>query len=434
MLKMAKKIILITLAVLIVFFVASIIYFEIDPVNTNINYNPADSQKETDKTIRFNSDGKLKILHIADTHLNYDKHFDSSIWVIANACDIEKPDLVVLTGDNTHPNEVPEKTKELINALMNIFDSRNIPVAVTFGNHDVETGPMTREDIMNYYNTFSCVISTDNSENFHNCATLNVPVLASDSDKVKFNLWVFDSGDNDEDDPRHYDRVRTEQIEWYKETSAKLKEANGGETVNSVVFQHIIVPEIYDVLKKVDSKQLYSVEHIYNEGEYYTFDPEEVNYGMLNEKPCPGYYNDGQFDALVETGDVLAMFTGHDHTNAFGVRNQNIDIYTSPMTRYKGLAYTTQYGYRVVEIDENDTSTYETRVERLYDVFNFDYIKTAKDNGDKYSKRIAFELAVKGGAQEKFMKICQSVVELFTGIQVAYPDYCKISKLTNCIK
>ena len=419
---MAKKIILIALLVAVVILVAGIVFFELDPENTNINYEPANTQNETDKTIRFDKNGKLKILHIADTHLNYDKHFDASIWVIAEACDVEKPDLVVLTGDNTHPNEDPEKTKELINALMNIFESRKIPVAVTFGNHDSEGGPMTREDIMEYYQTFSCVISTDNSENFHNCATLNVPVLASDSDKVKFNLWVFDSGDYDEDDPRHYDRVRTEQIEWYKETSAKLKEANGGETVNSVVFQHIIVPEIYDVLKKVDSKQLYSVEHIYNEGEYYTFDPEEVNYGMLNEKPCPGYYNDGQFDALVETGDVLAMFTGHDHTNAFGVRNQNIDIYTSPMTRYKGLAYTTQYGYRVVEIDENDTSTYETRVERLYDVFNFDYIKTAKDNGDKYSKRIAFELAVKGGAQEKFMKICQSVVELFTGIQVAYPD------------
>ena len=44
----------------------------------------------------------------------------------------------------------------------------------------------------------------------------------------------------------------TEQIEWYKETSAKLKEENGGETVNSLVFQHIIVPEIYDVLAKVE--------------------------------------------------------------------------------------------------------------------------------------------------------------------------------------
>lgn len=418
---MAKKIILIVLLVLVVVFVAGIIYFEIEPKNTNINYEPADSQKVTDTTIRFNSEGKLKVLHIADTHLNYDKHFDSSIWVIAEACDVEKPDLVVLTGDNTHPNEDPEKTKKLINALMNIFESSNIPVAVTFGNHDAETGPMTRADIMEYYKTFPCVISGDNSENFKNCATFNIPVLASDSDKVNFNLWVFDSGDYDEDEPRHYDRVRTEQIDWYKKTAAKLKEENGGKPVKSVVFQHIIVPEIYDVLKKVDSKQPYAVKRIYNEEKIYAFNPEEVNYGTLNEKPCPGYYNDGQFDALVETGDVLAMFTGHDHTNAFGVRNQNIDIYTSPMTRYKGLAYTTQYGYRVVEIDENDTSTYKTRVERLYDVFDFSYIKTAKDNGDKYSSRIAFELAVKGGVQEGFLKLYQSVVELITGRQVTYP-------------
>ena len=419
---MAKKIILIALLVAVVILVAGIVFFELDPENTNINYEPANAQNETDKTIRFDKNGKLKILHIADTHLNYDKHFDASIWVIAEACDVEKPDLVVLTGDNTHPNEDPEKTKKLINALMNIFESRKIPVAVTFGNHDSEGGPMTREDIMEYYQTFSCVISTENSENFKNCATFNVPVLASDSDKVNFNLWVFDSGDYDEDEPRHYDRVRTEQIEWYKETSDKLKKDNGGETVNSVVFQHIIVPEIYDVLKKSDSKQPFAIKHIYNEEEFYMFDSEQVNYGTLNEKPCPGYYNDGQFDALVETGDVLAMFTGHDHTNAFGVRNQNIDIYTSPMTRYKGLAYTTQYGYRVVEIDEKDTSTYETRVERLYDVFDFSYIKTAKDNGDKYSTRLAFELAVKGTVQEGFMKVYQSVVELITGRQVTYPD------------
>ena len=420
---MAKKIVLIALLVAVAILVAGIIYFEIEPENKNINYEPADAKKVTDTTIRFNENGKLKILHIADTHLNYDKHFDASIWVIAESCDVEKPDLVVLTGDNTHPNEDPEKTKKLINALMNIFESRNIPVAVTFGNHDAETGPMTREDIMEYYQTFPCVISTDNSEGFKNCATFNIPVLASDSDKVNFNLWVFDSGDYDEDEPRHYDRVRTEQIEWYKKTSAKLKAENGGKTVNSVVFQHIIVPEIYDVLKKVDSKQPFAVNHIYNEDEFYMFDPEEVNYGTLNEKPCPGYYNDGQFDALVETGDVLAMFTGHDHTNAFGVRNQNIDIYTSPMTRYKGLAYTTQYGYRVVEIDENDTSTYTTRVERPYDVFDHDYAKEQKESGDKYSKRISYELAVKGRAQKIFTEIYQSVVEFFTGRTVTYPDY-----------
>ena len=421
--RLIKRITGVIALVLVAVFVTGIIYFEIDPDNTNINFNPADAQSKTDTTIRFNSDGKLKILHIADPHLANDKHFDSSIWVIAEACDVEKPDLVVLSGDNTKPYDDPAETKKLINALMNIFESRNIPVAVTFGNHDSEAGPMSRKDIMDYYKTFSCTITADDSENFKNCATFNIPVLASDSDEVKFNVWVFDSGDYDEDDPRHYDRVRAEQIDWYKETSAKLQSENGGKKVNSVVFQHIIVPEIYDVLEKVDSKQPYAVKHIYNEEEYYTFDSEQVNYGTLNEKPCPGYYNDGQFDALVENGDVLAMFTGHDHTNAFGVRNQNIDIYTSPMTRYKGLAYTTQYGYRVVEIDENDTSTYTTRVERLYDVFDFAYIETAKDNGDRYSKRMAFELAVKGGVQKAWMKIYQSAVELFTGRTVTYPDY-----------
>ncbi|MBO5935371.1 MAG: metallophosphoesterase [Clostridia bacterium] len=419
----AKKAILIVVAVLIFQFVFGIVFFELDPENKNINYEPADPQKVTDTTIRFNSDGKLKILHIADPHLANDKHFDSSIWVIAEACDVEKPDLVVLTGDNTKPYEDPAETKKIINSLMNIFESRNIPVAVTFGNHDSEAGPMSRADIMEYYKTFSCVITADDADTFKNCATFNIPVLASDSDNVKFNIWVFDSGDYDEDEPRHYDRVRTEQIEWYKETSAKLKEENGGNTVNSVVFQHIIVPEIYDVLEKVDSKKPFAIKHIYNEDEYYMFDSEQTNYGTLNEKPCPGYYNDGQFDALVENGDVLAMFTGHDHTNAFGVRNQNIDIFTSPMTRYKGLAYTTQYGYRVVEIDENDTSVYNTRVERLFDVFDFSYISTAKDNGDNYSGRLAFELAVKGGVQKGFMNIYQSLIELFSGRTVTYPDY-----------
>ena len=420
---MVKKIILIVLALAVLNLVSGIIYFEIEPENTNINYSPADSGNTTDTTIRFNSEGKLKILHIADPHLANDRHFDSSIWVIANACDIEKPDLVVLTGDNTKPYEDPAETKKIINALMNIFESRNIPVAVTFGNHDSEAGPMTRAAIMEYYSTFSCVITGDKANGFKNCATFNVPVLASDSDDVKFNLWVFDSGDYDEDEPRHYDRVRTEQIEWYKETAAKLKEENGGETVNSLVFQHIIVPEIYDVLEKSDSKKPFSVKHIYNEDEYYMFDAEQTNYGMLNEKPCPGYYNDGQFDALVENGDVLAMFTGHDHTNAFGVRNQNIDIYTSPMTRYKGLAYTTQYGYRVIEIDENDTSSYSTRVERLYDIFDRDYAKAQKESGDKYSKKISYELAVKGKTQKLFGEFYQSAVELITKRTVVYPNY-----------
>ena len=103
---------------------------------------------------------------------------------------------------------------------------------------------MSREELMAYYNTFSCSVSVDDGEVLSGCGTYNIPVLSSDGNNVKFNLWVFDSGDYDEEG--RYSCVKPDQIEWYKQTSDKLKAENNGEVVNSLVFQHIIVGEIYD--------------------------------------------------------------------------------------------------------------------------------------------------------------------------------------------
>ena len=392
------------------------------PDYSGINYNPADIHNETDKIIKFNSDGKLKILHITDTHLNFShKHnFDPTIWLVENACDKEKPDIVMLTGDIVFNCDNAEDTKKMINALMNIFDRRNIPVAVTFGNHDSEQGAMTREELMAYYNTFSCSVSVDEGEALSGCGTYNIPVLSSDDEKVKFNLWVFDSGDYDEEG--RYSCVKPDQIEWYKRTSEKLKEENNGQAVNSLVFQHIIVGEIYDVLKKSDSWKSYSYKHLYNKEEYYMFDPERVNYGTIRETPCPGYQNYGQFEAMVEGADVLAMFTGHDHTNAFGVEYKGIDIVNSLSTRYISLFHSTQCGYRVIEIDENDTSTYETRVVRIFDTYDFETVKEEKQNGDISTYLMACEFAVKGNFQKFATDVYGKFIEAVTGREVTYAD------------
>ncbi len=390
------------------------------PEYSGVNYNTADSQKKTDKTIKFNSNGKLKILHITDTHLNLNHNFDPTIWMVERACDTEKPDIVMLTGDIAVNCDNADDTKKMINALMNIFDSRNIPVAVTFGNHDSEQGAMTREELMAYYNTFSCSVSVDDGEALSGCGTYNIPVLSSDGEKVSFNLWVFDSGDYDEDG--RYSCVKPDQIEWYKNTSDKLKADNNGELVNSLVFQHIIVGEIYDALQKSDSWEPYAFKHLYNKEEYYMFDPDGVNYGTLREFPCPGYHNYGQFDAMVEQGDVLAMFTGHDHTNAFGVEHKGIDIVNSTSTRYIGLSHSTQCGYRVIEIDENNTSTYETRVERIYNTFDIETVKDEFKNGDGFTRRMALEFAFKGVIQKTASNIYRVISETFTDRQVTYPD------------
>ena len=368
---------------------------------------------EDEQILKFGEDGKFSVMHVTDTHLDSD-NIDASVWLIGQALDRENPDLVVVTGDNVYNDDDAEITKGYITKLMNTFEERNIPVAVTFGNHDSERGAMSREELMAFYNTFSCSVSVDDGENLSGCGTYNLPVMSSDGTKIRFNIWVFDS--HDYDDEGEYGWVKKDQVEWYKATSDALRLQNDGEKVYSLVFQHIIVPEVYDVLKKADSKTIFSFEHIFNKGDYYMFNPESVNYGTLNETPCSGKQNDGQFDAMVEKGDVLAMFTGHDHTNAFGVRNQGIDIMNSLSTRYNGDAFSTQYGYRMLVIDEKDTSTYDTKVVHWYDMITFDNIAEFGTN------KTAFSVAFNGFFQGYFQNLWREIVSMFTGRTISYPD------------
>ena len=372
-----------------------------------------------EKALQFGSDGKFSIMHITDTHLE-DYNVDDSVWLIAKACDKEKPDLVVVTGDNVLNCDDASKTKGYIDKLMSVFEQRGIPTAITFGNHDSEVGAMSREELMAYYNTYSCSVSVDDGEALSGCGTYNLPIMSSDGSKVKFNVWVFDS--NDYDDEGHYGYVKADQVEWYKAKSDELTAANGGEVVHSIAFQHIIVADIYEALKKTDRKRLYSYSHMYNKDEYYMFDPDRVNHGTLTETPCSGYYNDGQFSAMVEKGDVLGIFTGHDHSNAFGVEYKGIEIGNTVSSRYNRDMFSSQYGYRMFEIDENDTSKYTTRCEHWFDMLDGDDVKELRKSGDDYGYKLALDVNFRGFFKKLGMKLGVAITTLFSGRQISYPD------------
>lgn len=373
---------------------------------------------ESNDVIRFGSDGKLKIMHITDSHIT-SNNADASMWLIGKALDKEQPDVAVVTGDNINPGEGWEKVQEFVDRYMELFESRGIPVAVTFGNHDSETGLFTRDQLLERYNRFSCSLARADVQPLSGSGTYFVPVYGSKDNSVKFNLWVFDS--NDYDAAGNYSCVQKDQVDWYKATSDMLKIANGGEKVYSFAFQHIIVPEIYDVLKKVDKPGAFIYERIYTDGEYYTFDPNSTNYGTLYEEPCCGYENFGQFDAMVEKGDVIAVFSGHEHTNNFAVNNQGIDIVNSGSCRYNGDAYSAQYGYRIIEVDENDPSKYQTRVEKWYDMFTWGEVFSLKTAGDDLGFETALNVTFQGFFQKGWNNFYIAVVELFTGRQVSYP-------------
>ena len=123
---------------------------------------------------------------------------------------------------------------------------------------------------------------------------------------------------------------------------------------------------------------------------------------------------------MVERGDVLAIFTGHDHTNAFGVRYQGVDIVNSLSTRYNGDAYSTQYGYRVIDLDETAPERYETRVVRWYDFVNAKEVRALADAGEDGS--MLTEIRFLGFFRKLLTDFCVFFVQAFTGRTVRYPD------------
>ncbi len=368
--------------------------------------------------LKFNN-GELKIMHITDTHYCFE-NVDASVRLLEIACDREKPDVVIVTGDNVDNMPDANDTKSLIDRLMSVFDERNIPAAITFGNHDSETGAMSREELMAYYNTHKTSISVDDGDELSGCGTYNIPVLSSDGKFLKFNLWVFDS--NDYDDEGHYGCVLPDQVEWYKKRSDELREINGGNKVFSLVFQHMIVEDVYRALKMTKVRVPFSYHHMYDKKKFYSFDSKGTNYGTLTETPCSGYHNYGQFDAMVEKGDVLAMFSGHDHTNGFGVKHKGIDISNTVSTRYNRERFSSQYGYRMITVNEADTSVYRSRVEHWFDMFTSEDVKSYKAAGDDFSAELALNVIKNGRKQKILMSVLLSLARMVSFRTIKYPD------------
>lgn len=317
--------------------------------------------------LKFNTDGKFKILNICDIQEDYPLH-PGTVEFINEVLIQETPDLVVLGGDNC--DAVKADVEAGIEEICNLFVESGTYFTLVFGNHDEERG-FCKEDLLEMYKKYGgeYCLAFDEKPELSGAATHSLPIKSSSSDKIAFNLYMIDSNMYVYDENGNnlgWDNVHEDEIEWYKDTAARLKAENGGETVPSMVFQHIVVPEIYD--------KLYFKDKLFNgklgidlEDNDYVFIPKlsgllfGIKDGFLLEHPCPGYRNYGQLDAMVETGDVLAVFSGHDHSNSFTVNVKGIDIVNSPACSVvRGTALSR--GCRVIELDESDLSTYSSHV------------------------------------------------------------------------
>ncbi len=320
--------------------------------------------------LKFNENGKFRILHMSDIHLVHElmeeeqpieitkQQVEDTLNLIKECIRRTNPDLVVFTGDNVSSNYeliTYDYAAKTIRRLYGAVAEFGLPLAITFGNHDGERNTH-KEFQMRIFMEYDKFLGVYNEENVYGCGNYSLPILSSDGKKTAFNLWMFDSNDYlDGIKGTGYDCVHKDQLDWYKRKSDKLMEENGGEPVYSIAFQHICVPDVHSCFKEVEENAEGAVKC--DDGKYYVLPENAV--GELNESPSPPMIRyDGQFDAFKAQGDVLALFCGHDHVNDFIVEKDGIKLGQTICGGF--MTYGWRRGGRLIEIDENNVKDFYT--------------------------------------------------------------------------
>ena len=291
--------------------------------------------------LQFREDGTFKIIQFTDFQDKGngnpgapDTMYTKTKQYVQAVLRQEKPDLVVLTGDNVYGSFTNTTSAlNIIRDMMRMFQFHNVPVAMVFGNHDAEgTSNATKQQMLNAFNEFPNSLTWDNGDSSSGRGNFNLLIKSStNAAKNAFNLWFFDgntarSGNSE---------VASATWTWYQNTAASLKTANGGTVVPAIAFKHSVPSDIAGAATAANGGNGYLGTNIANWSNYNSTNAnycgtnspsKELNY--MDEKPCPATTTpQGEIRRYGTTvGDVRAVFFGHEHFNHFRVRHNGIDM------------------------------------------------------------------------------------------------------------
>ncbi len=266
--------------------------------------------------LHVRKDGKFKILQVADLHLStgpgvcrdpeppsLDKsgkcEADPRTLAFINATlDLEKPDLVVLSGDQVNGETSPD-ARSAVFKFANVFIQRKIPYATIFGNHDNEGSIVSRDALMQLIQTLPYSLAEPGPPNIDGVGNYYVEVLGrGTSSHSALTLYFFDTHSYSPDERKYkgYDWLKKSQIDWFKNAAQGLRLSHPHTQYTHVhmdmAFIHIPLPEYRNIAD---------------------IDPAS---GSHLEPPTAPVFNSGFKSALVEEG-VLAVSCGHDHANDY---------------------------------------------------------------------------------------------------------------------
>ncbi|MBY6036636.1 metallophosphoesterase [Fictibacillus nanhaiensis] len=274
---------------------------------------------EEEKVLRFHPDGTFKVVQFNDTQ--DDERIDRrTIELMENVLDAEKPDFVVLNGDNiTGGCDTALEMKQAMNNIAQPMEKRGIKWAVTFGNHDedstVKSG-IDEESMLKFYRSYKHNVNGKGAKDITGTGNMNLLIWDDKAKKAAFNLWLLDSGryapktiaGQDFEGYPTWDWLRFDQVSWYNETSKKM-EKRFGYKVPSLMFIHIPLWE-HRYMWFASAERQTEADHAR------AVEKHQIT-GERNEEECPGPINSGLFSAMLQRGDVKGVFCGHDHINTY---------------------------------------------------------------------------------------------------------------------
>ena len=304
-----------------------------DVLGSTLTLGMSDNSKRQDQKLfkeylKFNTNGKLKIVQFTDVHYRATDEANSqpALDIMNEILDKEHPDLVIYTGDLVFSNG----TFEGLDKVLDVVISRNIPFAVAWGNHDDEYDH-TRTELYDYVQKKKGAVMpirvSDVSPDYV------IPIKAHNSDKVAAILYCIDSNSYTNIEAiGGYDWIHTEQIAWYCEVNKMFTTMNDGNPLPALAFFHIPIPEFRDAL----------------------LDDHNRFFGVKAEGIASPKINSGFFSAIRERGDVMGILVGHDHDNDYAVMYKNVMLaygrYSGGNTVYNDIAN----GARVIDMYEGE--------------------------------------------------------------------------------
>lgn len=276
--------------------------------------------------LRFNAAGEFKIVQFTDTHINIaGKAYLTSPDVIRAVVEVEKPDLVLLTGDIV----TEENPAEGYRRIAEIFGQSKLPWAVVFGNHESEKS-FSRKQLSDLVEKLPGCLNKDvggikGNSNF-------ILTVSGGQKKADALIYCLDSNDYSKLKPnvQGYGWFDFSQIAWYRKSSSDFTRQNDGNPLPALAFFHIPLAEYTQAIHQRD----------------------QVVVGVRNEDECPALINSGMFAAMLECGDVMGTFVGHDHLNDYITVYHSIALAYGRVSKYMKSPEDPAAGGRVIVLKQ----------------------------------------------------------------------------------